>query len=155
MPAWITSLLRELVPVPKLDADSTTSTSRPAMASARATARPTAPAPTTTASAASRGAPAANRARPRRRQVADKRCSGSITVGQPWSGGTSDSVSLARLCGRSPEEGLCLTVSSHDPNNCALVKTIGLRIFFFCLLLKEDGDFSNQLIDVVLNIHRF
>jgi hypothetical protein len=65
MPAWMTSLLRELVPVPKLGAASTTSTSRPAMASARATARPTTPAPTTTASAASRGTPVA---RPRRRR---------------------------------------------------------------------------------------
>jgi hypothetical protein len=65
MPAWMTSLLRELVPVPKLGAASTTSASRPAIASARDTARPTTPAPTTTASAASRGTPVA---RPRRRR---------------------------------------------------------------------------------------
>jgi len=50
MPAWMTSLLRELMPVPKAFSASSTITSRPASASARATARPTTPAPTTTAS---------------------------------------------------------------------------------------------------------
>lgn len=67
MPAWMTSLLRELVPVPKLGAASTTTTSRPAIASARAAASPTTPAPTTTASTASRGAPGPDvpEARPR------------------------------------------------------------------------------------------
>src|SRR5437879_7879194 len=50
MPAWITSLLRALAPVPKRAAASRISTSRPASASSRATARPTTPAPTTTAS---------------------------------------------------------------------------------------------------------
>src|SRR3546814_8780062 len=47
MPAWMTSELRELVPVPMASLASATSTSRPACASARATARPTTPAPTT------------------------------------------------------------------------------------------------------------
>src|SRR5678815_4559097 len=47
MPAWITSLLRDEVPVPMASAASTTTTSRPASASARAIARPTTPAPTT------------------------------------------------------------------------------------------------------------
>ena len=41
----MTSLLRELVPVPMAAAASSTITSRPASASARATARPTTPAP--------------------------------------------------------------------------------------------------------------
>src|SRR5690606_19084314 len=50
MPAWITSELRELVPVPIASAASTTRTSRPAMLSSRATARPTTPAPRTTQS---------------------------------------------------------------------------------------------------------
>src|SRR5215469_6032102 len=50
MPAWITSLLRELAPVPKLSAASRIRTSRPAVASARATARPTTPAPMITLS---------------------------------------------------------------------------------------------------------
>src|SRR4051812_21659204 len=47
MPAWMTSLLRDDVPVPMPSAASTTITSRPASASARAMARPTTPAPTT------------------------------------------------------------------------------------------------------------
>src|SRR6202167_2850747 len=47
MPAWITSLLRELTPSPIPLSLSTTITSRPARASARATARPMTPAPTT------------------------------------------------------------------------------------------------------------
>src|SRR5262249_44438440 len=50
MPAWITSLLRELVPVPIVLSRSSTITSRPASAKARATARPTTPAPITTVS---------------------------------------------------------------------------------------------------------
>src|SRR5215831_10107814 len=50
MPAWITSLLRELVPVPIAPSRSSTITSRPASAKARATARPTTPAPMTTVS---------------------------------------------------------------------------------------------------------
>jgi hypothetical protein len=49
-PAWITSLLRELVPVPIASAASSTTTSRPCSASARATASPTTPAPITTTS---------------------------------------------------------------------------------------------------------
>src|SRR5215470_17684480 len=53
MPAWITSLLRELVPVPIVPSRSSTITSRPASANARATARPTTPAPTTTVSTCS------------------------------------------------------------------------------------------------------
>src|SRR3546814_17984416 len=48
MPAWITSLFRELVPVPIMSALSSTITSRPAIASRRATASPTTPAPITT-----------------------------------------------------------------------------------------------------------
>lgn len=47
-PAWITSLLRELIPVPMLVAASTSNTLRPASANTRATASPTTPAPTTT-----------------------------------------------------------------------------------------------------------
>ena len=43
----LTSLLRELVPVPMAFSASTTITSRPSRASARATARPTTPAPMT------------------------------------------------------------------------------------------------------------
>ena len=47
MPAWITSLLRELVSDPISSCCSSTITSWPASASARATASPTTPAPTT------------------------------------------------------------------------------------------------------------
>ena len=47
MPAWITSLLREEMPVPIAPAASATTTSAPAPAAARATASPTTPAPTT------------------------------------------------------------------------------------------------------------
>jgi hypothetical protein len=47
MPAWMTSLLRELTPAPIPLSLSTTITSRPVRASARATARPMTPAPTT------------------------------------------------------------------------------------------------------------
>src|SRR3954447_26667159 len=50
MPAWITSLLRELVSVPMASARSSTITSSPAIASRRAQARPTTPAPITTQS---------------------------------------------------------------------------------------------------------
>src|SRR3954447_2005716 len=50
MPAWITSLLRELVSVPIASARSRTITSSPAIASRRAQARPTTPAPITTQS---------------------------------------------------------------------------------------------------------
>jgi len=53
MPAWITSLLRELVSLPMASAASSTRTSLPATASARATARPMIPAPATTHSALS------------------------------------------------------------------------------------------------------
>lgn len=53
MPAWMTSLLRELVPVPKVGAESRTSTSLPLRASSLATASPTTPAPITTHSALS------------------------------------------------------------------------------------------------------
>src|SRR5215467_2943752 len=53
MLAWITSLLRELVPVPIVPSRSSTTTSRPASAKARATARPTTPAPITTVSTCS------------------------------------------------------------------------------------------------------
>ena len=48
MPAWITSLLRELVWLPISPSASSTTTSRPARARPRATASPTTPAPTTT-----------------------------------------------------------------------------------------------------------
>lgn len=47
MPAWMTSLFRELVAVPMASAASRTMTSRPAIAIARATANPTTPAPIT------------------------------------------------------------------------------------------------------------
>src|SRR4051794_10292140 len=47
MPAWITSLLRDEMPVPMASAASATTTSCPACAAARATARPITPAPTT------------------------------------------------------------------------------------------------------------
>ncbi len=47
MPAWITSLLREEIPVPIAAAASATTTSAPVSAAARATASPTTPAPTT------------------------------------------------------------------------------------------------------------
>src|SRR3546814_284806 len=50
MPAWMTSLLRALVAVPKAASASSISTSRPASASVRATARPTNPPPTATQS---------------------------------------------------------------------------------------------------------
>src|SRR4051812_2295105 len=50
MPAWITSLLRELVSVPMASARSRTITSSPAIASRRAQARPITPAPITTQS---------------------------------------------------------------------------------------------------------
>ena len=56
MPAWMTSLLRELVPVPKVGADSSTKTSLPLSASSLATAIPTTPAPITTQSTFSLGA---------------------------------------------------------------------------------------------------
>lgn len=56
MPACITSLLRELVPVPKLGADSMTKTSLPYFTeSSLATAMPTIPAPITTQSTVSFG----------------------------------------------------------------------------------------------------
>ena len=57
MPAWITSLLRELVWLPIRRSASSTITSRPACASVRATASPTTPAPTTTHSVRSIAAP--------------------------------------------------------------------------------------------------
>ena len=47
MPAWMTSLLRELVPVPIALSRSITITSRPARASAPAMASPITPAPMT------------------------------------------------------------------------------------------------------------
>src|SRR5215468_980293 len=47
MPPWITSLLRDEVPVPIASAASATITSCPASAAARAIASPTTPAPTT------------------------------------------------------------------------------------------------------------
>jgi hypothetical protein len=50
MPAWMTSLLRELVPLPMVVCDSTMTTSCPAIANARALASPITPAPTTTQS---------------------------------------------------------------------------------------------------------
>src|SRR5690606_12666511 len=50
MPAWITSLLRELMPVPKLASASSTSGAWPRAASSAATASPTTPAPITTVS---------------------------------------------------------------------------------------------------------
>ena len=56
MPAWITSLLRELVPVPKVGADSSTKTSLRLSASSLAMAIPTTPAPITTQSTFSLGA---------------------------------------------------------------------------------------------------
>src|SRR5215213_739605 len=49
MPAWMTSLLREEIPVPIPFARSATITAWPRWASARATASPTTPAPTTRA----------------------------------------------------------------------------------------------------------
>lgn len=56
MPACITSLLRELVPVPKVGADSMTKTSLPYFTeSSLATAMPTIPAPITTQSTVSFG----------------------------------------------------------------------------------------------------
>ncbi len=55
MPAWMTSLLRELVPVPKVGAESRTRTCLPLRASSLATASPTTPAPITTHSALSLG----------------------------------------------------------------------------------------------------
>ena len=54
MPAWMTSLLRELVPLPMQSVDSSRITSRPAAASWRATASPITPAPITTQSTRSR-----------------------------------------------------------------------------------------------------
>lgn len=51
----MTSLLRELVPVPNVEADSTTRTSLPFKASSLATAIPTTPAPITTQSTTSVG----------------------------------------------------------------------------------------------------
>lgn len=57
MPAWMTSLLRELVPVPKVEADSNTNTSLPFNVSSLATANPTTPAPITTQSTFSFGTP--------------------------------------------------------------------------------------------------
>lgn len=53
MPAWMTWLLRELVPVPKVGAESRTRTSLPLRESSLATASPTTPAPITTHSALS------------------------------------------------------------------------------------------------------
>jgi hypothetical protein len=47
MPAWMTSLLREEMPLPMPDACSATTTSWPASAAARATASPMTPAPMT------------------------------------------------------------------------------------------------------------
>src|SRR5579864_4167590 len=56
MPEWITSLLRELAPVPKRSSASRISVSCPRSASSRATARPMTPAPMTTAATSSIGA---------------------------------------------------------------------------------------------------
>src|SRR6185312_990027 len=53
MPAWTTSLLRELVAVPIADSASSRMVSWPAIAQALATASPTTPAPTTTQSTSS------------------------------------------------------------------------------------------------------
>src|SRR5579863_5377169 len=66
MPAWITSLLRELAPVPNRSAASRINTSRPRNASSRATARPMTPAPTTTASTLSIGRECSRSRRARR-----------------------------------------------------------------------------------------
>jgi len=49
MPAWITSLLRELVSMPMAALASSTTVSMPRNARARAQARPTTPAPITAA----------------------------------------------------------------------------------------------------------
>src|SRR3990172_9322065 len=57
MPAWITSLLRELVCVPIAPSASRTTTSRPSSARRRATASPTTPAPITMQSTRSTSAP--------------------------------------------------------------------------------------------------
>lgn len=53
MPAWMTSLLRELVTVPKVGAESRTKTSLPLKANSLAIAIPTIPAPITTQSTVS------------------------------------------------------------------------------------------------------
>src|SRR5262245_57229328 len=53
MPAWTTSLLRALMPDPKLPPASAMTTSCPARVSSRATASPMTPAPTTSASSRS------------------------------------------------------------------------------------------------------
>src|SRR5882724_9415615 len=50
MPAWMTSLLRELVSLPMVSPRSSRMTSRPLRARARAMASPMTPAPTTTQS---------------------------------------------------------------------------------------------------------
>lgn len=57
MPAWTTSLLRELVAVPNVGPASTSSTPLPLLATSLATAIPTTPAPTTTQSALSLATP--------------------------------------------------------------------------------------------------
>src|SRR5690606_9684623 len=56
MPAWMTSLLRELTPVPKLASASRTSGASPREARSAATASPTAPAPITIVSTVSMAA---------------------------------------------------------------------------------------------------
>src|SRR5271168_400940 len=74
MPAWMTSLLRELTPVPMASSASTT-TSRPVRANARATARPTTPAPMTrhsTASMVAFSASGRRRSTTRRRRRSDQ-----------------------------------------------------------------------------------
>src|SRR3972149_2657958 len=61
MPAWITSLLRELVCVPIAPSASRTTTSRPSIARRRAIASPTTPAPIPMQSTRSTSAPCLDR----------------------------------------------------------------------------------------------
>src|SRR3984957_18270691 len=103
----MTSLLRELTPVPMSSSASTTTTSRRALASARASARPTTPAPITRHSTASMAAFSASG---RRRSTTRRRRSDQHHAAVRHDDLSGDIVGVARR-----EEG-------RDPR-----KVVGLR----------------------------
>ena len=113
MPAWITSLLRELVPVPIAPSASSTITSRPASASARAHASPTTPAPTTTQSTRSCGMAALSVRRRDRLppRVVDSRRCGESTSTMP--GVTDAPTELLRACPQCGQTMAHLALPGH------------------------------------------
>src|ERR1700683_3029631 len=115
----MTSLLRELTPVPTASSASTTTTSRRARASARATARPTTPVPITRHSTASM---AAFRASRRRRSANRRRRSDQHHAAIRHDDLSGDIVGVARREeGRDPREVLGLRrIAEQDAGREAL-----------------------------------